>query len=114
VGLGDYVPGDSGETNHLHLYKIISTAYLIFGVLIMVWNLEIFSQIPEFNIYKWFSLSKDGILTNHKTIVHSAAATSDTYDYPSSVYDSKLNTIPYQQQVNQNLPLKNEEVVELF
>jgi len=69
----------------------------------MVWNIEIFSQIPEFNVYKWFSLSKEGILTNHKTIVHSAASTSVSID------DSKLNSreeqVPYQQQLNENLQL---------
>ena len=107
VGLGDYVPGDSGEQSNLHLYKIISTAYLLFGVLIMVWNLEIFSQIPEFNVYRWFSLSKDGILTSHKTIVHPATI-SGTFDEQSSSLDNKFvsqEQVPYQQQLNENLPL---------
>jgi potassium channel subfamily K protein 1 len=38
VGLGDYVPGDAVEQKHRHLYKIISTLYLIVGVTIMVNN----------------------------------------------------------------------------
>ena len=78
---------------------------MIFGVLIMVWNIEIFSQIPEFNIYKWVSLSNESILTNHKTIVHSAASVSGKIDEP---YDNKPNTreqVPYQQQFNENLQL---------
>ena len=108
VGLGDYVPGDSGEQSHRHLYKIFSTAYLIFGVMIMVWTLEIFSQIPEFNIYKLFSLSKDGILTSHKRATHTAISVSGTLPEPASILDNKFGTseqVPYQQQLNENLPL---------
>jgi potassium channel subfamily K protein 1 len=67
VGLGDYVPGDQADQEHRHLYKLCSTAYLIIGVLIMVWLLEIFSEIPEFNFYHYFTLTKDGQLTHHAT-----------------------------------------------
>lgn len=67
VGLGDYVPGDKSVQEHRHLYKICSTVYLIIGVLIMVWLLELFSEIPEFNLYQYFTLSKGGDLIHHPT-----------------------------------------------
>lgn len=31
----------------------------------MVWLLETFSETPEFNFYKYFTLTENGILTNH-------------------------------------------------
>lgn len=77
VGLGDYVPGDSTEQKHRHMYKIFSTIYLIIGVTAMVWLLQIFSETPDFNLYKYFSLSKDAILTSHRDTVHNAAVGGD-------------------------------------
>lgn len=77
VGLGDYVPGDSESQKHRHLYKIFSTLYLIVGVMVMVWLLEIYSEIPEFNFYKYFTLSKGGILTHHIETIHPAASLSN-------------------------------------
>lgn len=77
VGLGDYVPGDHVDQKHRHMYKIFSTIYLIVGVMVMVWLLQIFSETPEFNLYKYFTLTKDGILTNHREVVHTASSQSD-------------------------------------
>jgi potassium channel subfamily K protein 1 len=74
VGLGDYVPGDSSEQSHRHLYKIASTVYLIGGVMVMIWLLQIYSETPDFNIYKYFTLVKDGILTRHRDTVHGACS----------------------------------------
>jgi hypothetical protein len=36
----------------------------------MVWLLEIFSEIPEFNLYRFVTLAKDGerSLTNHPAV----------------------------------------------
>lgn len=84
VGLGDYVPGDDIQQNHRHLYKIFSTLYLILGVTSMVWLLQIFSETPEFNLYKYFSLSKDAILTSHRDTIHAVTGNTngdgdDTY-----------------------------------
>lgn len=70
VGLGDYVPGDDIYQSHRHFYKICSTLYLIIGVTAMVWLLQIFSETPEFNLYKYFSLNKDAILTSHRDTIH--------------------------------------------
>lgn len=72
VGLGDYVPGESQTQNNRHFYKIASTIYLLVGVTVMVWLLQIFSETPEFNLYQLFTLTKDGILTSHRDIVHLA------------------------------------------
>lgn len=77
VGLGDYVPGDSEPQQHRHLYKIFSTLYLVVGVMVMVWLLEIYSETPEFNLYKYFTLSKGGILTHHIETIHPAASFSN-------------------------------------
>lgn len=68
VGLGDYVPGERQGQENLHFYKIASTLYLIIGVTVMVWLLQIFSETPEFNIYKYFTLAEDGQLTKHQII----------------------------------------------
>lgn len=76
VGLGDYVPGDDIYQAHRHFYKICSTLYLIIGVTAMVWLLQIFSETPEFNLYKYFSLSKDAILTSHRDTIHTMSGGS--------------------------------------
>lgn len=73
VGLGDYVPGDRVIQDHRHLYKLCSTAYLIVGVLTMVWLLEIFSEVPEFNLYQYVTLVEDGQLVNHPVIRRSTS-----------------------------------------
>lgn len=83
VGLGDYVPGDSTEQKNRHLYKIFSTLYLIVGVTSMVWLLQIFSETSEFNLYKYFSLSKDAILTSHRDTIHNIASPSSLATVPA-------------------------------
>lgn len=70
VGLGDYIPGDSDVQKHRHLYKLCSTIYLLIGVTTMVWLLEIFSETPAFNFYKYFTLTENGILTKHQDKIH--------------------------------------------
>lgn len=109
VGLGDYVPGDSGEQKHRHLYKIFSTVYLIVGVFVMVWNLEIFSQIPELNVYRWFSLDKDAILMIHTRMenkggVAAVTAASGLFEFERNKLDSNGAQGAYQQQINEDLP----------
>ena len=74
VGLGDYVPGESEDQQYRHLYKLGSTVYLITGVMVMVWLLQIFSETPEFNIYEHFTLVKDGLLTRHRDTTHMACS----------------------------------------
>jgi hypothetical protein len=36
----------------------------------MVWVLEIFSETQKFNLYKYFTLTEDGILTKHHSKIH--------------------------------------------
>lgn len=104
VGLGDYVPGESQTQNNRHLYKIASTIYLLVGVTIMVWLLQIFSETPEFNLYQLFTLTKDGILTSHRDTVHEAKAEHDT----TAGFSSHLNLaktsspVTYQRQQNES------------
>jgi hypothetical protein len=99
VGLGDYVPGDNEVQQHRHLYKIFSIMYLIVGVLVMVWLLEIFSQTPEFNFYKYFTLSKDGILTHHQDTIHTA---SSAISAGSRSLFSANDSVNYEYQLNES------------
>jgi hypothetical protein len=103
VGLGDYVPGDSEIQQHRHLYKIFSIMYLIVGVMVMVWLLEIFSQTPEFNLYKYITLSKDGILTHHQDTIHTAASISNGAMFaPAHSLFSANDSVNYQHQLNES------------
>jgi potassium channel subfamily K protein 1 len=108
VGLGDYVPGESHDQNNLHFYKIASIAYLLVGVTVMVWLLEIFSETPEFNLYQLFTLTKDGILTSHRDTVHMAKkspADSSSQVINSDIKKSKTertSPVTYQRQQNES------------
>jgi len=75
VGLGDYVPGDAYQQDYRHLYKIASTLYLIIGVTCVVWLLEIYSETPEFNLYKYVTLAYEGQLRHHP-----AGAAGDNFE----------------------------------
>jgi potassium channel subfamily K protein 1 len=106
VGLGDYVPGDHVDQQHRHIYKILSTIYLIGGVTVMVWLLQIFSETPEFNFYKYFTLTKDGILTSHREIIHPAPSSNDAYILSGKSFESSSgrgdsSKITYQQQFDE-------------
>jgi potassium channel subfamily K protein 1 len=109
VGLGDYVPGDHVDQQHRHMYKIISTIYLIGGVTVMVWLLQIFSETPEFNFYKYFTLTKDGILTSHREITHPAPSSNDAYVLSGKSFGHEESSsggvdssrITYQQQLDE-------------
>lgn len=111
VGLGDYVPGDSEVQQNRHMYKIFSTLYLIVGVMVMVWLLQIFSETPEFNLYKYFTLTKDGILTSHRDTIHTAASGV----LGSAFYSTDNQTdssIAYEKQTNENnFQSKNYDVI---
>jgi hypothetical protein len=90
------------------MYKIFSIIYLIVGVMVMVWLLQVFSETPEFNFYKYFTLTKDGILTSHRDTVHPAASI-DAYilagksfgDESGRVTDS--SKVTYQQQLDETI-----------
>ena len=63
----------------------------------MVWLLQIYSETPEFNLYKYFTLTKDGILTHHIETIHTASSTANI----SSLY-SNNNPIGYEKQTNES------------
>jgi potassium channel subfamily K protein 1 len=118
VGLGDYVPGDNEDQAHRHLYKICSILYLIVGVMVMVWLLEIFSQTPEFNFYRYFTLSKDGILTHHQDTIHTASSAisagsrslfsaNDSVNYEHQLNESQNNSTSGVGAGNQYDPIRN-------
>lgn len=59
------MPGDAYQQDYRHLYKIASTLYLLVGVTCVVWLLEIYSETPEFNLYRYVTLTREGQLTHH-------------------------------------------------
>ncbi|XP_043231076.1 potassium channel subfamily K member 6-like [Amphibalanus amphitrite] len=59
VGLGDYIPGDSpGQTNR-PIYKLAITGYLLVGLVMMMWLLTVFAEIPQLNLGIWFLHQSD-------------------------------------------------------
>ena len=101
VGLGDYVPGDAEYQEYRHLYKICSIVYLLMGVLTMVWLLEVFSATPEFNFYKYFTLTENGILTHHRDKVHDLDEAQQSAALKMTKTSSSLN---YKRQFDENPP----------
>lgn len=59
VGLGDFVPGDRVDQTHRRLYKVVSTIYLMCGVMVMVWLIQVFGKTAEFNLYKYFKFDDE-------------------------------------------------------
>ncbi len=51
-----------------------------------MWLLEIFSESEEFNLYKYFTLTKNGILTSHKDQLHTICSTVGEQNDSSQVY----------------------------
>lgn len=49
VGLGDYIPGDHPEQVNRPLYKIMTTVYLLLGLVMMMWLLSVFAEVPQLN-----------------------------------------------------------------
>ena len=100
--MGDYVPGESQTQNNRHFYKIASTIYLLVGVTVMVWLLQIFSETPEFNLYQLFTLTKDGILTSHRDTIHMAKEGATTESaVGQSTRGHATSSVTYQRQQNE-------------
>ncbi|XP_037089633.1 potassium channel subfamily K member 1-like isoform X2 [Pollicipes pollicipes] len=49
VGLGDYIPGDRPGQEYRPLYKVAITGYLLVGLVMMMWFLTVFAEIPQLN-----------------------------------------------------------------
>jgi len=49
VGLGDYVPGDGPQQSYRPIYKVATTGYLLVGLVMMMWFLTVFAEIPQLN-----------------------------------------------------------------
>jgi hypothetical protein len=58
-GLGDFIPGDKHEQPYRILYKIITTFYLIIGVMFLMLLISVISQIPQLNMSKLFSIENE-------------------------------------------------------
>ena len=109
VGLGDYIPGDSEEQSYRHLYKICTTAYLIIGVTIMVWIIQVFSEIPELNMYKYFTLIKNGMLISHRDNCNIHSAASSTLFNVNNVNDKDVNNMTTIKVSRESTTLNNDQ-----
>jgi len=58
-GLGDFIPGDNHEQPYRILYKIVTTFYLIIGVMFVMLLITVISQIPQLNMSKLFSIENE-------------------------------------------------------
>jgi len=94
IGLGDYIPGDSPSQPLRPIYKIVTTVYLLIGLIFMVLTLTVFYEIPQLNVGSVFLLKSDEYVgTNtstydtEKTRIQSGA-TSSTGIIPPSLGSS--------------------------
>ncbi|XP_065363434.1 potassium channel subfamily K member 1-like isoform X1 [Calliphora vicina] len=60
IGLGDYIPGDGVSIDNRSIYKMLITAYLVFGLIAMMLVLTIFYDIPQLNLGQLFTESTNG------------------------------------------------------
>uniref|UniRef100_A0AC35TV84 Two pore potassium channel protein sup-9 n=1 Tax=Rhabditophanes sp. KR3021 TaxID=114890 RepID=A0AC35TV84_9BILA len=87
IGLGDQTPGDNPDQSYRGFYKILVTAYLIFGLSTMMLFLATLYDIPQLNFAKFFITKND---TEYQdTEISGTAPTTTVYgkykeeeDYP--------------------------------
>lgn len=60
IGLGDYIPGDEPTQPYREAYKIVTTIYLLLGLIGMMLLLTVFSEIPQFNLGHLFKSNGSG------------------------------------------------------
>jgi hypothetical protein len=68
---------------------------LLVGVLTMVWLLEIFSETPEFNFYKYFTLTENGLLTHHSDKMHDIIEGSRANDSEFTMTKTTSSSLNY-------------------
>ncbi|XP_012161088.1 potassium channel subfamily K member 1 [Ceratitis capitata] len=60
IGLGDYIPGEGVTIDNRSMYKIFISAYLVCGLIAMMFVLTIFYDIPQLNLGQLFTESTSG------------------------------------------------------
>lgn len=76
IGLGDYIPGDHENQQFKAAYKIITTFYLIFGIMFVMLLLNVITQIPQLNLAKLFSLESDTVDPERERLADSSNSPS--------------------------------------
>ncbi|XP_043212872.1 potassium channel subfamily K member 6-like, partial [Amphibalanus amphitrite] len=79
VGLGDYVPGDRPGQQYRPLYKVAITGYLLVGLVMMMWLLTVFAEIPQLNFGIWFLHQSDETTADPEKMRLSGASAGPKY-----------------------------------
>jgi len=98
IGLGDYIPGDSPSQPLRPIYKIITTVYLLIGLIFMVLTLTVFYEIPQLNVGSVFLLKSDEYNGNAATYdtEKSRIQTGNSIGViPSSLGSSTISATPF-------------------
>lgn len=59
IGLGDYIPGESGNQPYGSLYKILTAVFLFLGITFLMLTLTVFYDIPQLNLGYLFNSTEN-------------------------------------------------------
>uniref|UniRef100_A0A5S6QWV6 Two pore potassium channel protein sup-9 n=1 Tax=Trichuris muris TaxID=70415 RepID=A0A5S6QWV6_TRIMR len=77
IGLGDYVPGEKPSQKYRDLYKIMTTGYLLVGLIGMMLFLSVIYDVPELNIGRF--LIDDGVNPHEKDRLRTRDSSGPSY-----------------------------------
>ncbi|XP_037073548.1 potassium channel subfamily K member 6-like [Pollicipes pollicipes] len=79
VGLGDYIPGDRPGLTYRALYKLATAGYLLVGLVMMMWLLTVFAEIPQLNFGILFLHQSDETTSDPEKMRLSGPAAAPQY-----------------------------------